>query len=95
MIFLLTRNMQVVHAELAGHVTPNNDALAAVAPGRIRDMATTHGRAALNAEVTKQAAVVAYANDFKLLMVVAPVALPLIFLLRRTRAAQAGMAAME
>jgi DHA2 family multidrug resistance protein len=82
-IFLLTRNTQVVHAELAGHVTPFNDALAAMAPGRIWDMATTVGRAALNAEVTRQAVVVAYANDFKLMMVVALIALPLIFLLKR------------
>ena len=85
-IFLLTRNTQLVHAELAGQVTPFNDALSALAPGRIWDMATTLGRAALNAEVTKQAAVVAYANDFKLMMVVALVALPLIFLLKRAKA---------
>ncbi len=44
---------------------------------------TSHGRAALNAEVTRQAMVVAYANDFKLMMLVAVVALPLIFLLKR------------
>jgi DHA2 family multidrug resistance protein len=92
-IFLLTRNTQLVHAELAGQVTPFNDALAALAPGRIWNMATTLGRAALNAEVTKQAAVVAYANDFKLMMVVALVALPLIFLLRRAKA-QPGQAAL-
>ena len=49
-------------------------------------MATTLGRAALNAEATKQAAVVAYANDFKLMMIVALVALPLIFLLKRAKA---------
>jgi DHA2 family multidrug resistance protein len=85
-IFLLTRNTQVVHAELAGRVTPFNDALAALAPGRLWDMATTIGRAALNAEVTKQAMVVAYANDFKLMMVVALMALPLIFLLKRAKA---------
>ena len=82
-----------MHAELAGSVTPYNDALAAMAPGRIWDMATTLGKAALNAEVTKQAAVVAYANDFKLMMVVALVALPLIFLLKRAKA-QPGTAAV-
>ena len=92
-IFLLTRNTQIVHAELAGRVTPFNDALAALAPGRIWDMATTLGRAALNAEVTKQAAVMAYANDFKLMMMVALAALPLIFLLKRAKA-QPGEAAI-
>ncbi len=85
-IFLLTRNTQIVHAELAGHVTPFNDALSAVAPSHFWNMATTVGRAALNAEVTKQATVVAYANDFKLMMIVALVALPLIFLLKRAKA---------
>jgi len=94
-IFLLTRNTQVVHAELAGQVTPFNDALAALAPSRFWDMATTLGRAALDAEVTKQAAVVAYANDFKLMMVVALVALPLIFLLKQAKAQPGAAAVLE
>jgi MFS transporter, DHA2 family, multidrug resistance protein len=94
-IFLLTRNTQIVHAELAGHVTPFNDALSAVAPSHFWNMATTVGRAALNAEVTKQASVVAYANDFKLMMVVALVALPLIFLLKRATAQPGDTAILE
>jgi DHA2 family multidrug resistance protein len=65
----------VVHAELTGHVTPFNDPLAAMVPARLWDMATTLGRAALNAEITKQAMVVAYANDFKLMMIVALLAM--------------------
>jgi MFS transporter, DHA2 family, multidrug resistance protein len=94
-IFLLTRNTQIAHAELAGHVTPFNDALGAAAPSHFWNMATTVGRAALNAEVTKQAAVVAYANDFKLMMVVALVALPLIFLLKRAKAHPGEAAILE
>ena len=58
-------------------------------------MATTLGKAALNAEVTKQAMVVAYANDFKLMMVVALVALPLIFLLKRSKARPGEAAVLE
>ncbi len=84
-IFLLTRNIQLVHAELAGHVTPFNDALHQGGPSLFWNMATTVGRAALNAEVTKQAAIVAYANDFKLMMLVALAALPLIFLLKKAK----------
>ncbi len=94
-IFLLTRNTQIVHAELAGHVTPFNDALSAVAPSHFWNMATTVGRAALNAEVTKQATVVAYANDFKLMMIVALVALPMIFLLKRAKAQPGDTAILE
>jgi DHA2 family multidrug resistance protein len=84
-VFLLTRNSQIVHAELAGHVTPYNDPLNAPATSHIWNMATVAGRAALNAEVTKQATVVAYADDFKLMMIVALMALPLVFLLKRPR----------
>jgi DHA2 family multidrug resistance protein len=85
-IFLLTRNTQLVHAELAGHVTPFNDPLA---------VATTVGRAALNAEVTKQATVVAYADDFKLMMIVALVALPLVFLMKKTQPRPGETAVLE
>lgn len=93
-IFLLTRNTQLVHAELAGHVTPFNDALGQVGPSHFWNLATTVGKAALNAEVTKQAAVVAYANDFKLMMLVALVALPLVLLLKKAKGQGGGHAAV-
>jgi len=41
--------------------------------------------AALNAEVTWQAAMVAYIGDFKLLMLIALATLPLLLLLREAR----------
>jgi DHA2 family multidrug resistance protein len=96
-IFLLTRNTQIVHSELVGHVTPFNAALSALAlgPAQIWNRATTVGLAALNAEVTKQASIVAYADDFKLMMLVALVALPLIFLLRRAKVQPGETAILE
>ncbi len=94
-IFLLTRNTQIVHAELVGSVTPFNDALREFGPSQFWNMATTVGRAALDAEVTKQASVVAYADDFKLMMLVALTALPLIFLLRRAKPQQGETAILE
>jgi MFS transporter, DHA2 family, multidrug resistance protein len=45
--------------------------------------------------VTKQASIVAYADDFKLMMLVALVALPLIFLLRRAKAQPGETAVLE
>jgi MFS transporter, DHA2 family, multidrug resistance protein len=83
--FLLSRNTQVMHAELVQHVTPYNDALHQPGVARIWDLATVAGRAALNAEVTRQATIIAYADDFKLMMLVALVAVPFVFLLRRVR----------
>jgi DHA2 family multidrug resistance protein len=41
--------------------------------------------AALNAEVTRQAAMVAYIDDFKLIMLIALASLPLLLLLREAR----------
>ena len=41
--------------------------------------------AALNAEVTRQAAMVAYIDDFKLIMLIALSTLPLLLLLREAR----------
>ena len=43
--------------------------------------------AALNAEVTRQAAMVAYVDDFKLIMLIALATLPLLLLLRDARRA--------
>jgi MFS transporter, DHA2 family, multidrug resistance protein len=89
--FLLVRNTQIVHASLAEHVTPFNDALKQPAVAQIWNLATTAGRAALNGEITRQATIIAYADDFKLMMIVALAALPLVFLLRKAQ--QQGSAA--
>jgi DHA2 family multidrug resistance protein len=45
------------------------------------------GVAALNAEATRQAAMVAYIDDFKLMMIMVIIGLPLLLLLRRPAAA--------
>ena len=50
--------------------------------------------AALNAEVTRQAAMVAYIDDFKLMMLIALASLPLLLLLREARRRPAPVAAI-
>ncbi len=80
--FLLTRNTQIMHSELVQHVTPFNEALRQPGVAEIWDLATAAGRAALNAEITRQATIIAYSDDFKLMMIVALGAVPFIFLLR-------------
>ncbi|CAN5288185.1 DHA2 family efflux MFS transporter permease subunit [soil metagenome] len=82
-IFLLTRNTSIMHAELAAHVTPFNLGLHLPNLGQLWDMTAIAGKAALNAEITKQASVVAYANDYLLMMYVTLAALPLAFFLKR------------
>ncbi len=81
---LLTRNSQVMHSRLAEHITPYGDALTAPAT---QALSTIGGLARLDGLVNQQAAMIAYNNDFKLMMVLTFCAVPLVALLRRAKAA--------
>ncbi len=79
---LLTRNTQIMHATLGEHVTRYSPALRA----QLGDgPPSLHTLAGLNATVTEQASMIAYNNDFKLMMVLSLAAIPLVFLLRKAR----------
>jgi DHA2 family multidrug resistance protein len=82
---LLTRGTAQAHEQLAGLVTQGNLALQSLPPGMGPDTPT--GLAMLNAEVTRQAALVAYANDFWIMMAVTLLTIPLLSLIRKPRAA--------
>ena len=77
---LLTRNTQTMHSRLAEQITPYNDFMHAQSATAL---STTHGLAALNHSVTDQAAMIAYDNDFKLMMMLSLIVIPMVFLLRR------------
>jgi MFS transporter, DHA2 family, multidrug resistance protein len=79
---LLTRNTQIMHARLAEHVVPYGAAPGAHAP---YDLASTQGLAAVNATLTRQAAMIAYNDNFKLLLVLTLAVIPLLLLLRSGR----------
>jgi DHA2 family multidrug resistance protein len=70
---LLVRNTQVMHTALASHVTRYSQGLPA-SPGTAVAM--------LNARVTEQAAMIAYNDDFKLMMILTVCVIPFVFLLR-------------
>ena len=59
-----------MHAELAAHVTPFNERCSIRRRAHL-EPGDEAGRMALNAEITRQATIIAYANDFKLMMIVA------------------------
>jgi MFS transporter, DHA2 family, multidrug resistance protein len=81
--FLLVHNTQIMHAQIAESVTPFNRMLQTGGAYLLWNTATSQGLAALNAEVTRQASIIAYANDFKfMLFVCLPTAL-LLLLMRR------------
>ncbi|MCC6209414.1 MAG: DHA2 family efflux MFS transporter permease subunit [Burkholderiales bacterium] len=81
----LARDVQANHAAFVPYLDPTRLALRqAVELGAV-DLATTAGLVALNAEVTRQAATLAYLQDFRLTMWAALAALPLAFMLRSPR----------
>jgi len=83
LVATLAENTQVVHSRLVEGLRPDNPlAPYLTAPF---NLSTPSGIAALNAEVTRQAAMVAYIDDFKLIMLIALASIPLLLLLRETR----------
>jgi DHA2 family multidrug resistance protein len=76
---LLTRNTQLMHSRLVEHVTPYGDAMhSPLSAGQL----TAHGLAMLNQRVTDQAQMIAYNNDFKLMMLLTLCAIPLVAVMR-------------
>ncbi|MGH8506869.1 MAG: EmrB/QacA family drug resistance transporter, partial [Stenotrophobium sp.] len=72
---------QTVHSSLAAHITPYN--LAARSPELAAQLATHTGTAALNAGVTRQAAMIAYIDDFHLMLILTVLSVPLLFFVRK------------
>jgi len=87
MASLVVRNTQANHEEIAGYVTPLNHLFHAPGIAQMWNPTTLAGRAALDTVVTQQATLIAYLDDFKVLMLLSLAAIPLVFLLRRPRRA--------
>jgi DHA2 family multidrug resistance protein len=77
---LLTRNTQVNHAEIASHVTSVNRGFEDPAIAQFWDPLSAAGRAALDAVITRQAQIIAYIDDYKLLMIATLAVIPLLII---------------
>ncbi len=82
----LQQNIQRNHAAFADYITPYNQALQRVGETGHWDINTQAGLVAINGEVQRQAATLAYLQDFHLMMWVTLAALPLLLLLRPAKA---------
>jgi len=82
---LLIENTQINHASIAAYVTPFNQAFQAPAAAGLDPM-TAVGRASLDSIITLQATIIAYMDDFKLLMLMSLAVMPLVLLLRKPKA---------
>src|SRR6267143_4207610 len=85
LVATLAQNTQIVHSRLVEGLRPDNPLAQAPYLAAPFSLSTANGMAALNAEVTRQAAMVAYIDDFKLIMLIALATLPLLLLLRDAR----------
>ena len=87
MTTMLARNMQTSHEDLASHITASS--MNAIDPSAA-DRLGTLGEAALqlvNLEVNRQAAMIAYLDDFKLMMILLIIISPLVFFLKPAKPA--------
>jgi DHA2 family multidrug resistance protein len=82
MIANLTSKTTQMHERIGEAVTPFNDALQMPDVAASLNLNTDMGRAMLDGIVTQQASLIAYLNDFKLLMILTLAMVPLVMLIR-------------
>ena len=90
---MLARNIQINHAELGALLNPYNPTLRAEIPGVAAGSPAILSR--LDGLVNQQALMISYIDDFKLMMIVTMLAIPLALLLRRPKEAAVTAPPME
>jgi MFS transporter, DHA2 family, multidrug resistance protein len=83
---LVVANSQAMHGSLAAHVVPS-DAVVADGLDRVFGSLGSFGLPLLNAEITRQATMVAYVDAFRLMLFIAIACMPVVFVLRPPRPA--------
>ncbi|RCS73021.1 DHA2 family efflux MFS transporter permease subunit [Vibrio casei] len=81
----LAHRVQINHAAFSEYITPFSHPLHMAAEKGMYDISTQVGLLSIDAEVNRQAAILGYLQDYRLMMFVCVVMLPLIFLLKRTK----------
>lgn len=83
----LTEGSRRVYAVLAQHVSPFNNALQMPDVRNMIDLNSDAGRAMMDVMVALQAQIIAFAQDFQLVMIVTACAIPLAIMIGSTKAA--------
>ena len=92
--YVLTRNTEVVRSGLAPHLRPDNPVVRAAIPSG--DFTSLSGLETLSGELNRQAAMVAYVDDFHLMLMMTIFILPLLLLMKgRSRRAAAAASAPD
>jgi len=82
LVATLAENTQIIHSRLTENLRADNPLIRTPLFGPAYSLTAPGGVAALNNEITRQAAMVAYIDDFKLMMVLTLASIPLLLLLR-------------
>jgi MFS transporter, DHA2 family, multidrug resistance protein len=91
----LTEKTAVFRSQLAEHITPFNDALNDPNVAAILDPSTDTGRSLIDQMLTRQGTIMAYSNDFMLMMIVSLAAFPLLLLIQGPKKAIQSPAATK
>lgn len=78
----LTRNTQIAHSSLVEYINHFNPLAQSNVLPSLWNMNSAAGLASLNEEVTRQAAMIAYVDDFRLLYILALAVIPFLLLMR-------------
>ncbi|RAK58568.1 EmrB/QacA family drug resistance transporter [Phenylobacterium hankyongense] len=81
---LVVANTQTMHASIAAHVITSDATVRTMLPPMFNPD-TAAGITALNAEVTRQATMIAYIDDFKLMFIITIACMPMLLLMRKPR----------
>ena len=87
---LLARNLQTSHSDLASHITTERSPIMQPAFGDPTGATSDALLSLINNEINRQAMMIAYIDDFHLMMLVTFAAIPLLLLLRRPKRSAGG-----
>jgi len=83
---LVVANTQTMHSSLVAKIIPSDAAVRTGLPAAF-DPSTTSGLIALNGELTRQATMVAYVDDFRLMFIMTLICIPMLLFMRKARRA--------
>jgi DHA2 family multidrug resistance protein len=86
---LIVANTQTMHASMAAKIIPS-DATVHAALANMPDPSTPAGAMALNGEITRQATMVAFVDDFRLMFFITLACLPMLLFMRTPKRRAAG-----
>jgi DHA2 family multidrug resistance protein len=85
---MLIRNTAIAHAAMVERITASSSAWSNAAVARAYDVGIPRGASFLDAEVTRQASMLAYIDDFWLMLFLTVAVIPLVLLIRPPRRRQ-------